>query len=615
MQTAAIGHRVADFLKQYSPFQSMDLEDLLALVARGRVKFHEADEYVCWQGTAHTPFVFVIQQGTVSLWEQSDGRERLRDIRGAGDMLGIERYLGSETALYSAKTTSDVVLYALHAQDFEPLLTKYPDAERFLAAHASVSTDYEAPGQRPGAHEIFLYDAVREQEPLTCAASDSIRDAALKMSGRGARAIAVVEGEGHVAGVLTSDSLVRWIAEGGADAGAPVSTVMDRTPSTIAPEATAGQAVVTMAEAGTDVAAITRNGTADGTLHGLVTARELTPVFGDQPASILREIMYASNPETLARLNQRTRFLVLEQLASPAAMSWLANFSHRVDLSILQRVATWNAPPPGGYCWCFFGASGRRESLTAVMPASAVIVADRGTAGAFVNWRGRLMEALGECGYLPQGSSDFDGEFLCASVEEWKERFCGWVEMPVLHDINAARPLFDLHPVLGNVELWSLLEADVRAAVRAEPSFVRILAHDCLGNLPPLTFYRDLVVEGSGKHTETFHLERNALRPLVDVGRVFGIAAGRVIGGTSHDRFAVARRLLPERESIFREAAETLTFVLYHQTSAGIRQRGDGYQLPPSMLSHHDRQVLKSGFRSILRLLEFTAEGKWAEAI
>jgi len=32
-------------------------------------------------------------------------------------------------------------------------------------------------------------------------------------------------------------------------------------------------------------------------------------------------------------------------------------------------------------------------------------------------------------------------------------------------------------------------------------------------------------------------------------------------------------------------------------------------------LSRHDRQVLKTGFRSILRLLEFTAEWEWLERV
>ena len=49
MQTAAISYRVADFLKQHPPFNSIEEQDLLNLVARGRVKFHEGDEFLCWQ--------------------------------------------------------------------------------------------------------------------------------------------------------------------------------------------------------------------------------------------------------------------------------------------------------------------------------------------------------------------------------------------------------------------------------------------------------------------------------------------------------------------------------------------------------------------------------------
>ena len=88
MDTAVISYRVADFLKKHPPFQAMDDGDLLELAGRGRVRFHEANEYVLWQGEPHKPHVFVIQQGTVSLWDETDGRPALRDVRGAGDMLG-----------------------------------------------------------------------------------------------------------------------------------------------------------------------------------------------------------------------------------------------------------------------------------------------------------------------------------------------------------------------------------------------------------------------------------------------------------------------------------------------------------------------------------------------
>jgi hypothetical protein len=68
---------------------------------------------------------------------------------------------------------------------------------------------------------------------------------------------------------------------------------------------------------------------------------------------------------------------------------------------------------------------------------------------------------------------------------------------------------------------------------------------------------------------------------------------------------------LPEHESIFREASETLRILLWQQARIGIVQGTSGSELPPAALSRHDRHVLKSGFRSILDLLEFTGNTPW----
>jgi signal-transduction protein with cAMP-binding, CBS, and nucleotidyltransferase domain len=76
----------------------------------------------------------------------------------------------------------------------------------------------------------------------------------------------------------------------------------------------------------------------------------------------------------------------------------------------------------------------------------------------------------------------------------------------------------------------------------------------------------------------------------------------------------MARTLLPEHESIFREASAALRFVLYQQARSAIRNNDSGSTLNPAQLSHYDRQLLKSGFRSIHRLLEFTADGTWLES-
>jgi CBS domain-containing protein len=138
-----------------------------------------------------------------------------------------------------------------------------------------------------------------------------------------------------------------------------------------------------------------------------------------------------------------------------------------------------------------------------------------------------------ECDYLPAAEAEFGPRASCASVREWMDRFAGWVENPVSTEMYRARPLFDLRRVQGQESLWRQVEAGVKAAIDREKEFVQLMALDCLASLPPLTFFQDMVVEESGEHASMFHLERTALLRLMDVGRVFSVVAGKVLGGST----------------------------------------------------------------------------------
>jgi CBS domain-containing protein len=223
-----------------------------------------------------------------------------------------------------------------------------------------------------------------------------------------------------------------------------------------------------------------------------------------------------------------------------------------------------------------------------------------------------MLDALHECGYLPR-SLTFDTAFYVAPIDEWKTRYREWIRDPIMHEMSRARTLFDLRPVHGRRPLWQEIEATLVDNV--DRDFLHVLANDCLASLPPLTFFQDAVVDSGGEHVSTFRLDHSALRPLVDVGRVFAMAGGKVLGRSTLERLATARALLPEHEQIFREAADTFRVVLWQQGRVGISQGTSGADLPPTLLSRHDRHVLKAGFRSILRLLEFTADRAWIRSL
>jgi CBS domain-containing protein len=609
METSAIRYRVADFLKQHPPFTAMDEIDLVSLAANGRVRFHEPNEFILWQGEPHKAHVFVIQQGTVSLWDERGGEAELRDVRGAGDLLGVEQFNGARSVLFSARSTSDVVVYGFPAGDFDELLTKYPYARQFVSALGTVITDFHRTDERADPRRMFLHDVATPLQ--VCTPEQSVADASRVLIRTGAEAVPVANADSQIVGLVTQATLLAWIADGGGNAGRPLSELRMNVPPTLGPDATIADGVLAMGNSPEGALAMTADGTSSGRLLSVLTPRDLAPVFGDQPAVIVQDIRRAQDVHALGALNRRARACALQYLTSAASSDWVARFTDSVDVAILRRLIALTGAGDGASCWCVCGASGRGESIVRRRPRIVLIYDERENRQEVENRYSRVLDGLVECDYLSVADASFDRSFHVASPAEWSRRYEAWIQDPVMEGLARNRALFDLRPFHGVRLLWHRVRDTVARTVNRD--IVQVLAHDCLASLPPLTFYQDAVIEQSGEQTTVFRLERSALRPLVDLGRVFGMAAREVMGTSTLERFAVARRLLPAHEAIFREAAGTLHIVLWQQGRVGISQGTDGAELPPARLSRHDRHMLKSGFPVIHRLLEFTADPKWLD--
>ena len=431
VDTSAISYRVADFLKRHPPFQAMEEGDLLELAARGRVRFHEANEYILWQGEPHKLHVFMIQQGTVSLWDEADGRAVLRDVRGPGDLLGIERFTGAPCCLHSARSASDVLIYAFPASDFEDLVLKYPYARQFVEADEAVTADYQWAKDTRDPQKIFLHDVVGRKALERGSAQMSIRDLAQSMLTTGRDALAIVDEDDRVQAVVTVNSILAWVAAGAGHADQPIADLLRSTPPAVGPAASVTDGVLAMAEADAGALAVTSDGSSNGQLQAIVTSKDLAPVFGDQPISILREIPLAANTQELRGLSRRARAFALQYLTSAASLDWLARFVFLTDVNIVKRIIalTGGEAPPA--CWCFCGASGREESLTRHAPQLVLIVEDEDECPALRQTYERVSDALTECDYLARVDITFDRSFLVAGKAEWQTRYEQWLRDPV----------------------------------------------------------------------------------------------------------------------------------------------------------------------------------------
>jgi CBS domain-containing protein len=143
VETAAISYRVADFLKQHPPFDVVEESDLLQLAKQGRVRFYERHQYILAQGSSRVQ-VLVIQQGTVLLWDERGNEAKLLDVRGPGDLLGVDQLFETSAHPFAARSVSDVLVYAFPVADFNALLEKYPAAKEYALAYSSGRKRYKA---------------------------------------------------------------------------------------------------------------------------------------------------------------------------------------------------------------------------------------------------------------------------------------------------------------------------------------------------------------------------------------------------------------------------------------------------------------------------------------
>jgi CBS domain-containing protein len=612
VETAEINHRVADFLKRHPPFNVVDDGDLLAFAGHGRVRFHEPHDYILWQGEPHRHQVFVIQQGTVSLWDEAGGRGVLRDVRGPGDMLGLERYNGLSRSPYSARSESDVVIYAFPADDFSQYVLKYERAAQYVETDAHVVAEAGATGLGSQPHLTPLSSLAEHQTLTTCRSTDTIASSVARLLRERSGVLAVLGDDDGVVSALSAEAILRWVASGAGDAHVSiVDQLTTELPSMVSTDATVSDGILSASGSAGHIVAITSDGTRAGQLQALVTRSDFARFFGEQPGELLGEIALARDCRELADLNRRLRASVFEHLTGPLTVGWLARLTSLGDAAIASRVQALEVPSQIG-CWCLCGASGRGESLTAVIPSVVVLVGEDDDEQLAVEQHRHLVGRLADCGYLPR-DLPFETRFYVATVSEWTRRYRGWVSDPVRQQMSRARTLFDLRPLGGRRELFDQLHAAVSAAI--DRDFLHVLANDCLANVPPLTFYQDAVVDNVGERDSTFQLVETALRPLVDVGRVFGMAGGAIFGRSTLDRLAVAAALLPDHDELFKEASDAFRVVLCQQGRIGIRDNTAGYELSPALFSRDDRHVLKSSFRSIYRLLQFTADPEWLQKV
>ena len=635
MKTSSISLRVADFLKQYPPFEYLNEEELLQLAEGGRVKFHEADEIIFSAGDERGRFVRVIQRGMVNVFRPNEAGEELIDVRAEGDLVGLDWQSPDTPFKTTARVAQESILYALPLDSFLAVCRGNAQANAFLSSYFTVKdpsqrtvTKSEAVELKESASGWLTHAEMLEQRAanrlLFATPDEPIRVVAGRFAPGLLEAVVVVDAEQRPLGIVTEADLSSRVATGEVPVDAPVSQIMSSPVVTIPPGTNAGDVIMTMMRRRRHHLVVTTDGAMSGRVVGIIGEKTVEAVHGNVPVFLSKEFKLARDVVELRRLRDRADELLLRYVEGEAPIEWLTNFIAQVDRMLTEQAialarekltAKGLTEPKLPWAWVALHSEGRKERLLRSSQRTGIIYADPGPDDsmlAVLLWFSELANEVGAmlsvCRFpLDPWGRMASNPMWCRPLSAWAKHFRTWIHHPVESNIITRTPFFDLRAVTGDRELVATLRREIGKEIAACDFFVPLLANDALANLPPVTVYRDSVLDASGEISDTINTKNNAITPLVDVARVFALSLGLEDATFTPDRYRKAAAALPQYAGLFEDAVEAFDHALKLQTRVGLH-RGDNARLVrPDELTAIEIQRVKSIFRTVGRLMEVAA--------
>jgi CBS domain-containing protein len=193
----------------------------------------------------------------------------------------------------------------------------------------------------------------------------------------------------------------------------------------------------------------------------------------------------------------------------------------------------------------------------------------------------------------------------CQPISRWKQYYHKWVSNPEYNRLLSISVFLEIRAIHGNKEFVTTLHNTLHTEIHENQRFLSSLVRDAITTNPPLGIFNSLVLEKGGDHTNTLNIKKFALNLIIDLARIFCLAAGGSLTGTEERfRYAVEKGTLSQDscDNII-EAYRFISQVRFrHQLMAAKEGRVPDNQISPDDFSSFERKHLKEAFKIIAQL-------------
>jgi CBS domain-containing protein len=593
------------FLSLQPPFAGLTPSEIAAVIAQASEVSLQRGELVLVEDGAPATGLYVVRAGSMELVHEGEPVVVLEP----GECFGHPSLLSGMAPAFTVRAREPSVCVFLSA----------PSARRVLATEAGVS--YVASTMRTrltrsghtvhGLLDVGTTPVSAIMRPvLFCEADEPLRKAAERLGEDGhAGALLMLLGPERLA-IVTDAELRKWVAAGGTNGDAPVSTIARAPVPTVPVGQLAVEATIDMLAAGVEhVAVLDRE-----RVCGMLSAADLLGLDARSPIALRHTILGAADENVLVRAagHLPQLFLLLVRAGVPSrdigrvlSLQHDALTARLIDLSISR-----NGPAPVAWAWLDLGSAARREFTLASDQDNALAYETPalGTEDAvdayFAQLGSEVNAGLARCGFGVDNNDVLAGNRLWRmSKPDWLRTFDECLRMPDESHLIRASVAFDFRPCAGGLEITAMLSERIRAA-RDHPGFMRLAARTATGYPVALGFRGSLAVERKGEAAGRLDLKRGAIIPLVNLVRFHALANGVTISPTLDRIEAVASAGGLEREAAdaLREAFGVITRLRFeHHAELIAAGNPPDNMIDPEALAPIARVELREALHTVKR--------------
>lgn len=606
---------IITFLEGTLPFSELDRQSLTRIARSCLVDFLPAGTRLLRRGTSEVDGLLLIQKGAVRLFIEEEGV--LVDIRTDGSSIGALSLFNGEKAALDVETVEDTFLIKIPRERFFEAVHLHPVIPRFYLksfADTFLSKAFEemrcktvTPHEDTNLH-LFSnpVGGLVTREPVSVPFGLSIQAAAKEMIRHNTGSLLFREPSGEICGIVTDTDLRKAMALG-LDLQAPAETIMSTPVESIDASAVCFDALLTMMSKNIHHLVVKSH----NKLQGIISSHDIMLLQGRSPMSVFREIASRTTIDGLYPLHDSItpviRTLVQQGAKAGNITRMIAILNDQIMSKLLDLMLRELGPPPVKFCLLLMGSEGRREQTFATDQDNALVIEncsvdflERAAETYFSAFTERMVGHLIKCGF-PRCPGDMmaSNPQWRGTMDTWKGRVNTWTAAPEPQRVLASSVFFDFRGVYGHKDLAENLRQHVTNACAGKDLFLRYLAADCLNAKPPLTFFKNFMVEKDGAHKNTLDIKSRGLLPFMDFARVMALYHG-IRETSTLGRLELLHQEGHLSRDLFHEAREAFEFLLHSRLMHQLEQMEQGIapdnRLDPGKLSSLEKRTLREAF-------------------